>query len=342
MHILPNFSLQNLNTFGLKVVARHYLPIRNEGELLAAFNSGKIDTSQFLVLGGGSNMLFLDEYYDGLVIHMLNKGIKVIHEDNTYALLRVCSGEDWHKLVLTSLDMGLSGLENLSLIPGQTGAAPMQNIGAYGVELKDVFHSLEALDLLTGQVVSFDAQACKFGYRSSTFKTEHKNRFIILSVDLMLSKVPELNLDYGSLREELSKMGISNIRPKDVSEAVCRIRRSKLPDPASMGNAGSFFKNPLVSADAFDLLRSRFPDIVSYPETENSYKLAAGWLIEKAGWKGFRRGDAAIHDKQALVIVNHGKANGRQLFALAQEVQQSVEQVFGVVLDPEVNLIGNP
>jgi UDP-N-acetylmuramate dehydrogenase len=341
MHILPNISLYSLNTFGLKVTAKHFVPVRNSGELLTVMQSVAFDPDKTIILGGGSNILFLDEYFDGLVIHMFNKGIQMLQENETHILLRICSGEDWHNLVLTTLDMGLSGLENLSLIPGQAGAAPMQNIGAYGVELKDVFHNLEAFDLKSGKIVNFDASDCRFGYRSSTFKTDNKNRYIILSIDLMLTKEPVLKLDYGSLREELDKMGVSNIMPKDVSKAVCRIRRSKLPDPTILGNAGSFFKNPVVDASTYEMLINRFPGIVSYPEKESSFKLAAGWLIEKAGWKGFRKGDAGVHDRQALVIVNHGRASGRQLFALATEVQQSVFDIFGVRIEPEVNIIGN-
>ncbi len=339
MHFEQDYPLKNLNTFGLQVAAAAYVAIKNELELQQLHVHPAFIEGRKLVLGGGSNMLFLNNFYDGLVIHLDNRGWSLLLEDSHHTTIRVAAGENWHSLVLQSVNMGLGGLENLSMIPGKTGAAPMQNIGAYGVELKDVFVGLRAFDLQQGKVINFDAQSCGFGYRTSVFKTSLRNRFIIISVDLRLDKQHRLNLDYGSIRDELKAMDIKKPGIKEVSDAVCRIRSSKLPDPEQLGNAGSFFKNPVIETTHFEKLRQMYPEIVAFPDAVGKVKLAAGWLIEKAGWKGMRQGDAAVHDKQALVIVNHGKATGRELFALAMEVKAAVEQRFAVSLEPEVNII---
>lgn len=335
-----NISLKTYNTFGLDVVASFLVSIQDIGDVERLFKTTIWQTEKRIILGGGSNCLFLDGYYEGLVMIMNNKGITTTDITNEKVKVSVAAGEDWTAFVHQMVVLGLGGLENLSLIPGKVGASPMQNIGAYGVELKDVFHRLQALDLETGQLVDFTASDCEFGYRTSIFKTTLKDRFLILSVDFILDRKAELNLNYGNIREEMERMGIRQPTYLDVSHAVSNIRRSKLPDPLHLGNAGSFFKNPVVHQLVFDDLEKEFPDIVGYPGQNATVKLAAGWLIEKAGWKGYRKGDAGIHQKQALVIVNYGLATGREIFGLAMEVQQSVKEMFGIELEPEVNFIG--
>jgi UDP-N-acetylmuramate dehydrogenase len=340
MHIQNDYSLQAHNTFGLYVAAAHFVAIDNISEIEELIGHELFLDKPRLVLGGGSNLLFLEEFFPGLVIHLANKGVELVEETTQHAIVRAAAGENWHQFVLQTIDWGLGGLENLSLIPGNVGAAPMQNIGAYGVELKDVFHQLQAINLETGKVQVFDTKACQFAYRSSIFKTSARNKFVIVSVDFKLDKDHKLKLDYGAIRQELRLMGIEKPVVKQVSEAVCRIRSSKLPDPELLGNAGSFFKNPVITKDAFQKLFSTYPDIVAFPEGKNRMKLAAGWLIEKAGLKGYSEGDAAVHDRQALVIVNRGKATGKQLYQLAMHVKSKVFRQFGVELETEVNVIG--
>lgn len=340
MHIQANYSLQASNTFRLPAKAAYYVSIDKLSDLEELVHHELFLKKPRLVLGGGSNLLFLEEIFPGLVIHVANRGIEFIEETATHVIVRAAAGENWHHFVKQTIEWGLGGLENLSLIPGQVGAAPMQNIGAYGVELKDVFQQLHALNLKTGKTQAFDAEACQFGYRSSVFKTSARGKFIIISVDFKLDKHHSLKLDYGAIRQELSLMGIEDPSIKHVSEAVCRIRSSKLPDPEILGNAGSFFKNPIVPFGTFKKLQLTFPEIVAYPEGNNRMKLAAGWLIEQAGLKGYSLGDAAVHDRQALVIVNRGNATGKQLYKLAMHVKSTVFRQFGVELEPEVNVIG--
>ncbi len=339
MHITHGFSLRKLNTFGLEVVAENYVSVENDDNLKEISQHPLLREGKFLVLGGGSNILFRSKQYHGLVIHLQTKGIEVINETNQYSVIRVAAGENWHEFVLGSLDMNLGGLENLSLIPGNVGAAPMQNIGAYGVEIKDVFHSLKALNLNTAEIETFDRDACQFGYRSSVFKTSLKNRYIILSVDFKLDKNHTLKTDYGSLQQEIAAMNARPVDIKTVSEAVCRIRSAKLPDPKYIGNAGSFFKNPVVSETLYHQIKHKYPGLVAFPDEGSRMKLAAGWLIEQAGWKGYRRGQAGVHNKQALVLVNHGHASGEDILSLAREIQSSVFDTFGVQLETEVNII---
>jgi UDP-N-acetylmuramate dehydrogenase len=253
--------------------------------------------------------------------------------------VRCAAGEVWHSFVLYCIDKGFAGIENLSLIPGNTGASPMQNIGAYGVEIKDTFHELEAIDLETGQLVSFSNADCEFGYRESVFKRKYKDRFMILSVTFRLSKKPVFHTDYGAIRQELDKMGISELSIKAISQAVINIRSSKLPDPKKLGNSGSFFKNPEVTADTYQRLLKAFPDLVAYPLDNGNYKLAAGWLIEQSGLKGYRSGDAGVHALQALVLVNYGHASGKEIYDLSSKVLETVDQKFGVMLEREVNII---
>jgi UDP-N-acetylmuramate dehydrogenase len=275
---------------------------------------------------------------DNLVIKMETSGIEKIAEDTRHVLVKAEAGVDWPGLVDFCVSHGWGGIENLALIPGKVGTSPMQNIGAYGVELKDVFYELEAYEISSGMVRTFSGDECQFGYRDSYFKKEGKNEFIILSVTLMLSKSPELKLDYGALREEVLRLNPHHPGIKDVRDAVVAIRRSKLPDPAILGNAGSFFKNPTVSGACHQALKTEFPAMVSYLVGEDHYKLAAGWLIDYCGWKGKRLGDAGVHEKQALVLVNHGKATGQQVLALSGEIKSSVQATFGVELETEVNI----
>lgn len=334
-----NFSLKSFNSFGLDVAASFFVPINDLSDLESFRKSELWQRERKLVLGGGSNTLFLDDYFEGVVLWVNNKGISLSETSDGMVRVSVAAGEDWPNFVQQMLDRGLGGLENLSLIPGRVGASPIQNIGAYGVELKDVFHSLLAFDLETAALVDISAKECDFGYRSSAFKTVWKNRFLILSVDFLLSTKPQLKLDYGAIRAELARMGVDNPGIGQVGMAVSNIRRSKLPDPAQFGNAGSFFKNPVVHQLVFDDLKQEFPDITGYTDLNQTVKLSAAWLIERAGWKNRRIGDVGVFQQQALVIVNHGNATGRDVFSFAMEIKHSVKEMFGVELEPEVNFV---
>lgn len=334
-----NFTLKTFNTFGLDVMAAYVVTVNDLSDIERLRKSGYWQLDKKMILGGGSNCLFLDDYYEGIVLLMNNKGVSIQDYDADFVKVSVAAGEDWTPFVQRMVAAGYGGIENLTLIPGKVGASPMQNIGAYGVEIKDVFLRLQAFDLENGKLVDFEAADCEFGYRSSVFKTTLKGKFVILSVDFLLHKHPQANYQYGSIREELSRLGVSQPEIVDVSVAITNIRRSKLPDPLQLGNAGSFFKNPVVHRLVFDDLKREFPDIVGYPEKTNTVKLAAAWLIEKAGWKGRRAGDVGVHKNQALVIVNYGGATGRDIFSFAMEIQQSVRETFGIHLEPEVNII---
>jgi UDP-N-acetylmuramate dehydrogenase len=275
---------------------------------------------------------------DGLVLKIDINAVDEVKEDGTHVYVKAGAGENWHEFVEHTIKRNWGGLENLSLIPGNVGAAPIQNIGAYGAELKDVFYELEAYDRKGKKVYSFGVNDCKFSYRDSIFKSAEKGRYIILNVTFILNKNPVLNTSYGAIREELKKMGVSSPTIRDVSQAVIKIRRSKLPDPAEIGNAGSFFKNPVVDQALFLSLSSKYPDIPAYPHEDQSVKLAAGWLIEQCGLKGYRKGDAGVHNKQALVLVNYGKASGKEIFELSEKIAASVKKKFGVHLEREVNV----
>lgn len=337
-----NQSLKKYNTFGIDVKARwlaSFATVEELGELVDWAGARRA-----LVLGGGSNVLFTGNI-DGVVLLNGIKGIELIHEDAAYVYVRAGAGENWHGFVEYCLGRDWAGVENLSLIPGSVGAAPMQNIGAYGVELQDVFYELEAWNLAERKLRVFTLSDCDFGYRESVFKGKYKGQFVILSVVLRLRKEPIFHTSYGAIREELERMGVRELTIQAISRAVIAIRRSKLPDPAEIGNAGSFFKNPTVPAERFAELKKRYPGIVGFPaealggRPDGAVKLAAGWLIEQCGWKGFRRGDAGVHAQQALVLVNYGKASGAELFALSEEIHRSVREKFGVVLEREVNVI---
>jgi UDP-N-acetylmuramate dehydrogenase len=336
MRILQHFSLKKLNSFGLEVFAENFVAVDTAEALQASLRTG---LPGIRILGGGSNILLTSDV-GGLVIHNRIGGIEIQAETDDYAIVCAGGGENWHCFVCRCLDLGLFGIENLSLIPGTVGAAPIQNIGAYGVELKDVFHRLEAVELQTGKVLSFRTEDCHFGYRDSVFKNEFKDKLCITKVFLKLSKHPKVNTSYGDIQRTLEGKGIKNPTPKDVGEAVIHIRRSKLPDPAELGNAGSFFKNPEIEAAHFQQLQAEFPHIVHYRLANGKVKIPAGWLIEQAGWKGKRFGDAGCHARQALVLVNYGKATGKEIENLARQIQATIVEKFGIPLTPEVNVWG--
>ncbi len=333
-----DFDLTAYNTMGLSSKARYFVSVKSVQELKVALEFADTKNLKRMILGGGSNVLFITDF-DGLVINMALKGESLVKEDTEHIYLKVNGGESWHQLVLRCVEKGWGGIENLSLIPGSVGASPIQNIGAYGVELKDVFESLEALDVLSGEIRIFSKEECKFGYRNSIFKNELKNKVIITSVTFKLHKNAKPKVDYKALVDLLEEKGITSPTTKDVSDAVIEVRESKLPDPAKIGNTGSFFKNPIISTSLFEELKYRYENIPSYFVSENLVKVPAGWLIEKAGWKGRREGDAGVHEKQALVLVNYGKATGPQIWDLAMRVKKSVFDEFMIELTPEVNII---
>jgi UDP-N-acetylmuramate dehydrogenase len=336
LQIQPNVSLKPFNTFGVDVRARLFAEAHTDSDVREALAYAAEHKVELMVIGGGSNLL-LTRDVDALVLRMASRGIRVIQEDCGAAIVEAEAGEPWHPFVQEMLARGLAGLENLSLIPGTVGAAPMQNIGAYGVEIKDVFHSLIALDRHSGELREFFLEDCAFGYRDSVFKHQ-VGRWLILRVRFTLSFAAQLHLDYGPVRQRLEQQGIKAPTPIHVSRAICAIRSEKLPDPATLGNAGSFFKNPLVSAQAAARIKHAHPGLVAYPQADGQVKLAAGWLIEQAGWKGFREGDAGVHALQSLVLVNYGLASGRDLLSLAQRIQADILERFGVSLEMEPNL----
>lgn len=338
MNLLENVSLKPYNTFGIDVSAKYFSTFNSTEQLQAILENRDLNSLPRLILGGGSNMLFTKDF-DGIVLRNRIPGIEVVNEDSEFWYVKSGAGVLWHDLVLWCIERGYQGIENLSLIPGTSGAAPIQNIGAYGVELKDTFYQLEAIDLTAGKLVVYDKEACDFGYRQSVFKAELKGKFIITSITLALRKQPQYNVSYGAITQELSKMGVDSPDAKTISQAVVKIRQSKLPDPSKIGNAGSFFKNPEVSASQYELLHKNFPDVVSYPLADGNYKLAAGWLIEQCGWKGKVVGNTGSHKDQALVLVNYGNATGNEIRDLAFRILDSVKQRFGVAIEPEVNII---
>jgi UDP-N-acetylmuramate dehydrogenase len=338
MHIQSFQPLQSLNTFGIAVNAAHYLAVADAAQLFSLLTSGDSALSRILVLGGGSNLLFTEDF-DGLVLHMVNKGIEVCSEDDDMVLVRVAAGEVWDDFVTWSTDRSLYGIENLVAIPGSVGAAPVQNIGAYGMELSDTLLEVEVVMLEDGSSHTFSNGMCRFGYRSSIFKQELKGQVVITSVTFRLKKRGSLNLSYKGVQEVLQQRGLSHPTPADAAAAIRHIRDSKLPDPAVTGNAGSFFKNPVISAEEYGCLKQKFPNLPSYPQPDGTVKVAAGWLIEQSGLKGFRLGNAAVHDKQALVLVNAGGATGTELVALANHVIKTVWLNYGIRLEPEVNIL---
>lgn len=336
MLISENVLLRPYNTFGIAAQARYFAAFTTVDELKELLVQFKDQPG--MILGGGSNVLFTKDF-DGVILKNELKGISVVGEDDDFIYVKAGAGESWHGFVMENIKHNRAGLENLSLIPGNVGASPMQNIGAYGVEIRDTFYSLEALHLQDGIVVTFNNEDCAFGYRESVFKHKYKGQFAILSVTYKLRKHPTFNTSYGAIEAELKQMGVQELSIQAISQAVINIRSSKLPDPAKIGNAGSFFKNPTVDAATYERLKAAFPNVVAYPVDGGLFKLAAGWLIEQAGWKGFREGDAGVHVMQALVLVNYGGAKGGDIYALSQKILDSVQEKFGVLLEREVNII---
>ncbi len=336
MQIQENILLKPYNTFGIDAKVSHFASFKNTEELSELLTTDPLLPT--LLLGGGSNILFTKDY-DGLILKNEIKGINKVDEDNEFVHIQAGAGENWHQFVLHCIENDWAGVENLSLIPGNVGASPMQNIGAYGVEIKDVFHELKAFNLKEKSNYTFGLKDCDFGYRDSVFKRKYKNEFVILNVTFKLRKQPVFNTSYGAIEQELERMGVKELSIKAISDAVINIRSSKLPDPSEIGNAGSFFKNPSVSTIEFQNLKSKFPSIIGYENVNGTVKLAAGWLIEQCGWKGYRKGDAGCHAKQALVLVNYGNAKGNEINNLSEEILQSVKEKFEVTLEREVNII---
>lgn len=354
MTILENISLKKYNTFGIDVRTAYFSNFKTVDEASELLGSNKRATingkRETLILGGGSNILFTKNF-NGLVLKNEIAGIEKVKEDDEHVYIKAGAGVNWHSLVLHCIENDFAGIENLSLIPGNVGASPMQNIGAYGVEIKDVFHELEALHIEDGSIVTFNLNDCAFGYRESVFKRKYKGQFIITTVTYRLRKLPafttanDFNTSYGAIEQELEKMGVKELSIRAISNAVINIRSSKLPNPAEIGNAGSFFKNPEVSKLQYEALKTGFPNMVGYPLENGDVKLAAGWLIEQCGpqesvtWKGYRKGDAGCHAKQALVLVNYGNASGDEVFSLSEAIIKSVKEKFDVELEREVNII---
>lgn len=338
MTVQTNVSLKPYNTFGIAANAKYFVEVSSVEQLQAILQHPDYQNIERLILGGGSNLL-LTRDFDGIVIKIAIKGIEKYKEDEQHIWLKVGAGEVWHNLVLYCVNNDYAGIENLSLIPGTVGAAPMQNIGAYGIEIKEVFESLEAIEIKTGKSRIFTRDECQFGYRESIFKHAIKGEYVIVNVSFRLNKTPVYHIEYGAIKDTLAEMGINEISIKAISDAVISIRQSKLPNPAEIGNAGSFFKNPEIPKAQFDLLKERFPAIPSYPIDEKTVKVPAGWLIEQAGWKGQRFGDIGVHAKQALVLVNFGGGKGNEIKELSQKIQDSIREKFGIQLSAEVNFI---
>jgi UDP-N-acetylmuramate dehydrogenase len=335
MNIYKDFSLKPYNTFGIDAYAKYFASFASADELKEVLSEKENAGISPVILGGGSNILFTknQEY----VLKNEIKGIEKTDEDAEYIYVKAGAGEIWHQLVMYCIENNWAGIENLSLIPGNAGAAPMQNIGAYGAEIRDVFYSLEAFHLKEKTVTSLYHNDCAFGYRESVFKNKYKGQFAILSVTLRLNKKPHYNTSYGAIGKELEAMGVGELSIQAISQAVINIRSSKLPDPKKIGNAGSFFKNPEVALDKYEQLKGKFPGLIAYP-ADDKYKLAAGWMIEQCGWKGYREGTVGVHARQALVLVNYGNAQGKEVYRLSEKIQRSVLDKFGVMLEREVNV----
>lgn len=338
MNIIENYPLLKLNTFGVDVKAKYFTSINTINELIELTKTNVFKDLELLILGGGSNILFTKDF-DGLVILNNIKGKKIIDQNQQSIFLKIGAGENWHELVMYCVDKRWGGIENLSLIPGNTGTAPMQNIGAYGVEIKETFIELEALEISSGKIVKFNNSDCEFGYRESVFKNKMKNQYIILNITLELKKNPVLNINYGDVKAILESQNIKDPTIKEVSNAIISIRQSKLPDPKKIGNSGSFFKNPIVSLNQLELIKKKYPNVVNYEINENEFKIAAGWLIERAGWKGKKFNNYGVHKKQALVLVNYGLANGMEIFELSEKIILDIKDKFGITLEREVNII---
>ncbi|MEM6631537.1 MAG: UDP-N-acetylmuramate dehydrogenase [Bacteroidota bacterium] len=345
-HVLASFlpfehrvSLRPMHTFGIDVYADNLLRIWDEASLQLFVEANAHLNHPIFVLSGGSNVLFQGNP-QSLILKIEIKGREILSQQKDHVLLRLGAGENWHETVLYCIAQGWGGIENLSLIPGNVGAAPIQNIGAYGVEIADVFEYLEAIHIQSGALRKFSKEECKFGYRNSIFKLDEKGKYVITRVVLRLThRMHELRTSYGAIKGELQNRGIVHPHISDISDIVCKIRQSKLPNPSNLGNAGSFFKNPIIPAKEFEQIQSDFPDIPFYPEPKNHYKIPAAWLIQTCGWKGQRFGNFGVYDKQALVLVNYGGASGEEIFSLSERILQSVKVKFGIKLEREVQVI---
>lgn len=335
IRLLDNFDLSNYNTFKLKAFAKQFFEFTEPEELSFFLEHEKVP-EKYMIMGGGSNLLFQSDF-DGLIIHPNVPGVGEVGEDRNHIFVEAGCGVEWDELVRLSVTYELGGLENLSLIPGKVGAAPVQNIGAYGVEAKDRIHLVKAIDLTTGEKLEFSNDDCRFGYRDSIFKHELKGKVAVTSVVFKLEKFPEFNLGYGALKKEVEELGEINL--VNVRQAVINIRESKLPDPDKIGNAGSFFKNPVVESKIAEALAAQYDGMPYYSAGEGKTKLAAGWLIDQCGWKGHTESAVGVHKDQALVLVNYGGAEGWELVALAQKIQKSVKEKFGIELEPEVLMV---
>ena len=336
IELQEQISLKEFNTFGLDVSAKRFASFSTVEELKSGIN--QLNGDPLLILGGGSNVL-LTQDFDGLVLKNEIKGIEVIEEDNQHIKVSVGAGENWHQFVMHAIDNNWAGIENLSLIPGTVGAAPMQNIGAYGIEIKQVFDYLEALEISTGDLYTFYEEQCDFGYRESIFKKSRKGQFVITRVVFRLSKTAEFNISYGAIQDTLNEMEITELNIKAISDAVIKIRQSKLPDPAEIGNSGSFFKNPEVDAIDYERLKAEYPSIPGYKLADGKIKIPAAWLIEQDGWKGKTFDKIGVHKNQPLVLVNYGNGSGSDIRDLAYQIRSSIAKKFGIELTPEVNII---
>lgn len=337
--IQEHVSLKQFNTFGIDVQARYYTRIHDIRQLQQLLRHPKLKSLPRLMLGGGSNVLFVNDF-QGIVFHIAIGGISVIREDSEHVWVKAGAGVNWHQLVLHCVEKGYAGIENLALIPGTVGAAPVQNIGAYGVTLSEVFASLEAMEVHSGVIHNFSNQDCAFGYRDSVFKSALKGQYVITTVTLKLHKRPRLLITYGELQETLNTMNSQELSIKAISDAIIQIRRKKLPDPKHVGNAGSFFQNPTILQEQFTQYRHSYPDMPGYIQPEGYVKIPAAWLIEQCGWKGQKRGAIGIHKQHALVLVNYGNGTGKAIYQLARDIQQSVQQRFHIAITPEVRVIG--
>ncbi len=335
MQTQKNISLKSYNTFGINVTANEFIKINSLENLKELIQK----RSDFFILSGGSNLL-LTKNIDKLVVHLNLKGIEILQSNENEVFVKVQAGENWHEFVLWCIAHDFGGIENMSLIPGNVGTTPIQNIGAYGVELKDSMYELEALEIESGTLKTFSNQSCQFGYRNSVFKNEHKGKYIITSVTFKLTKKEhKLNSSYGAIQSELEKNNIKNPTIAAISNAVIAIRQSKLPDPKELGNSGSFFKNPVILKHQFRQLQHKFPEVPHYIISETEVKVPAGWLVEQCGFKGKRFGDAGVHKNQALVLVNYGNATGQEIFDLSKRIQRDVLEKFDVSLEAEVNIL---
>ena len=334
-----NVNLQPYNSFGFDAVAKYFVEINTIDDLQTLIKSGELQKHKTLILSGGNNVLFQEDVFDGLVVYINTKGVEILREDENEVVVRAQAGEDWPDFVRFCVGKGWHGIENLAHIPGKVGAAPVQNIGAYGMELKDSFLQCEAIAMETGETKVFTKEECRFGYRESIFKSELKGQYVITSVDFLLQKNAQLHLEYGNIKAYLEQNGIETPTLQQLHDAICAIRDAKLPDVKQIGSAGSFFKNPVISAEQFEALQKDYPNIPHYPDAEGMVKVPAGWLIEQAGWKGWRDEHVGVYDKQALVLVHYGGGKGEDIVELARKIQDSVEEKFGIMISPEVNFV---